>query len=391
MSKKRFLLCLPLAILASCGGGTPTSTDSLTPVSSPETVDYFEQYQAASKKTAASDNVGVSMSKGRFYFSFDGKDSSSVVQSGVKKIDFNPLNLNLKAGNIHATDPKQVALSFGLESDAKAVTRITATGFAAALDAFGRSATFAPRGYLEQGTFYGDMSNASFLWMALNLAGRSILEDQSFTIPEKGKATLRDEDLEKVKEYLPIDSYLTDFIDQRVKGMKEDYAEHPNSYAFVPGNGTTKISYTAPSFSDLLDSVIGKAKEAETSSSIDMGPIEEFADKIRNAVTLNKGVVDYVYGDAGLVSTSYEIKMTFDEAKIKEAFADADTYPCDEFYFKGTFNYSQGEDAKPATISSAKKGDYSEYDYDAMKQIIDKIKDNGQNSDSAVDSASQNS
>ena len=266
-----------------------------------------------------------------------------------------------------------------------------ATGFAAALDAFGRSAPFAPRGYLEQGVFYGDMSQASFLRIALTLIGRSVLEDDSFGVPEKGKATLRDEDLEKVKEYLPIDSYLTDFIDQRVKGMKEDYAEHPNSYAFVPGNGTTKISYTAPSFSDLIDSVIGKAKKAETSSSIDMGPIEEFADKIRNAVSLSKGAVDYVYGDAGLVSTSYEIKMTFDEAKIKEAFADADTYPCDEFYFKGTFNYSQGEDAKPATISQTKKSDYSEYDYDAMKQIIDKIRNNGQNSDSAVDSASQNS
>lgn len=390
MNKNRFLLCLPLAILASCGGGTPASTDSLTPVSSPEAVDYFEQYQAASKKTAASDNVGISMTKGRFYFSFDGKDSSSVVQSGVKKLDFNPLNLNLKAGNIHATDPKQAALSFGLESDAKSLTKINATGFAAALDAF-RSAPFAPRGYLEQGVFYGDMSQASFLRIALTLVGRSILEDESFGVPEKGKATLRDEDLEKVKEYLPIDSYLTDFIDRRVKGMKEDYAEHPKSYAFVPENGNMKISYTAPSFSDLIDSVIGQAKEAETSSSIDMGPIEEFADKIRNAVTLNKGAVDYVYGDAGLVSTSYEIKMTFDEAKIKDAFADADTYPCDEFYFKGTFNYSQGEDAKPATISATKKGDYSEYDYDAMKQIIDKIKDNGQNSDSAVDSASENS
>lgn len=386
MNRNRFLLCLPLAILASCGGGTPASTDSLTPVSSPEAVDYFEQYQAASKKTAASDNVGVSMSKGRFYFSFDGKDSSSVVQSGVKKLDFNPLNLNLKAGNIHATDAKQVALSFGLESDAK-LTRITATGFAAALDAFGRSSPFAPRGYLEQGVFYGDMSQASFLRIALTLVGRSILEDDSFGVPEKGKATLRDEDLEKVKKYLPIDSYLTDFIDQRVKGMKEDYAEHPKSYAFVPENGNMKISYTAPSFSDLIDSVIGQAKEAETSSSIDVGPIEEFADKIRNAVTLNKGAVDYVYGDAGLVSTSYEIKMTFDEAKIKEAFADADTYPCDEFYFKGTFNYSQGEDAKPATISATKKGDYSEYDYDAMKQIIDKIKDNGQHSDSASENS----
>jgi len=389
MNKSRFLLCLPLAILASCGGGTPASTDSLTPVSSPEAVDYFEQYQAASKKTAASDNVGVSMTKGRFYFSFDGKDSTSVVESGVKKLDFNPLNINVKAGNIHTEDPKQVAFSFGLENESKSVTKITASGFTSTLVVKG--ASFAPRGYLDQGVFYGDMANASFLWMALNLAGRSILEDQSFTIPEKGKATLRDEDLEKVKKYLPIDSYLTDFIDRRVKGMKEDYAEHPKSYAFVPENGNMMISYTAPSFSDLIDSVIGQAKEAETSSSIDMGPIEEFADKIRNAVTLNKGAVDYVYGSAGLVSTSYEIKMTFDEAKIKEAFADADTYPCDEFYFKGTFNYSQGEDAKPVTISAAKKGDYSEYDYDAMKQIIDKIKDNGQNSDSAVDSASENS
>lgn len=370
--RKTIFLAFSALMLLSCGQGASSEAASSSAPDIGES--YFSAYETAAKETAKKDAVGFDLQKGRFKISFDSKETDSILASGKKSIDLNPLNMNAKVSGLDSEDPSDLLMSFGLESEDGTLTKVKAEGFTSSFSLFTKATNFAPRGYLENKRFYGDLTNASFLWMILNLSGRSVLEDPSFSVPKQGYADLDEEAVQQVQEYLPVNTFLNDNIADTVKTLKDFYKDNSKDFVFSKEGEYQKITYRAPSFSSLIDVFLEKTEEIEASSRVDQDDINSYAEKIRDLAEIQNGDVSFLFNDAGLHQMSFDVIVTFNETKAKERFADAPFYPCDDMVFKADIVMLEGEDAEPLVLSNARKASYVAYDLDKLDKIFDKFR-----------------
>ncbi len=325
--KRPLLISLLPLLLASCGGGQPSSIDGKT---------YFASLDAAAKAGLKNDAIGFLCDTGHIKASFSGTD-------GPTELEVRPLVGDIRIKGIHATSISGVQASILGKTKKHDESRLYASGPSIPADMIAaKGLPLAIHAYIDDSTAYFDFSSSGVLRSTISNALMEQYPDYP-GIPIRCHKDLAD--YSKIDEYMPVDAKLEEYMATLVQEFEKAYDTTPNAFTFATENEVSNIAFQATSWSTIraiLD------REAIQVSSFD---VSSFFDEAEQKASIDRCVIDVKYATDGLHSIGIDIAFTFINAESSEG----SLVPSGTWTLSGDVEISHGASVVPETLSARDK------------------------------------